>query len=61
MNRSSAATTAAASSGEAAGAMISSFGRRLPRSEGSVLIPAPTVSFVVSSMRMNEPVARLCA
>jgi hypothetical protein len=29
MKRSSAATTAAASSGDAAGAMISSFGRRL--------------------------------
>jgi hypothetical protein len=25
------------------------------------IIPAPTVSFVVSSMRMNEPVARLRA
>ncbi len=58
MKRSSAATTAAASSGEADGAMISSFGLRFATYR---IMPAPTVSFVDSSMRMNEPVARLRA
>jgi hypothetical protein len=65
MNRSSAATTAAASSGEADGATMRSFGRRftdrtLARRDYKIM-PAPTVSFVASSMRMNEPVERLRA
>ena len=31
------------------------------RRYGAVIMPAPTVSFVASSMRMNEPVKRLRA
>ena len=67
MKRSSAATTAAAASGEAAGATIRSCGRRFTRGTLARVVtrrpyrimPAPTVSFVVSSTRMNEPVERL--
>lgn len=67
MKHSSAATIAAASSGEAAGATISSFGRRLTMGGSSQpagryrIMPAPTVSLLDSSMRMNDPVARLRA